>query len=56
MTSEKTGIEEMTLDEIKALARTKVKEEVWEWINGGTGYWDDVGEAALLWNIPAKAW
>jgi isopentenyl diphosphate isomerase/L-lactate dehydrogenase-like FMN-dependent dehydrogenase len=36
MTSEKNRIEDMTLDEIKALAGTKVKEEVWEWINGGT--------------------
>jgi len=36
MTSEETKIEGMTLDEIKALAKTKVKEEVWEWINGGT--------------------
>jgi len=36
MTSEKNKIEDMTLDEIKALAGTKVKEEVWEWINGGT--------------------
>jgi len=35
MTSEETKIEGMTLDEIKALARTKVKEDVWEWINGG---------------------
>jgi isopentenyl diphosphate isomerase/L-lactate dehydrogenase-like FMN-dependent dehydrogenase len=36
MTSEKDRIEDMTLDEIKALAGTKVKEEVWEWVNGGT--------------------
>ena len=36
MTSEKNRIEDMTLDEIKVLAGTKVKEEVWEWINGGT--------------------
>jgi len=36
MTSEETGIEEMTLEEIKAVARKKVKQEVWEWINGGT--------------------
>lgn len=36
MTSEETGIEQMTLEEIKAVAREKVKPEVWEWINGGT--------------------
>ena len=36
MTSGETKIEGMTLDEIKGLARTKVKEEVWEWVNGGT--------------------
>jgi len=36
MTSEETGIEQMTLEEIKAVARKKVKPEVWEWINGGT--------------------
>ena len=36
MTSKKDRIEDLTLDEIKALAGTKVKEEVWEWINGGT--------------------
>jgi isopentenyl diphosphate isomerase/L-lactate dehydrogenase-like FMN-dependent dehydrogenase len=36
ITSEKTGIEEMTLEEIKAVAGKKVKQEVWEWINGGT--------------------
>jgi len=36
MTSEETGIEQMTLEEIKAVAKEKVKPEVWEWINGGT--------------------
>jgi isopentenyl diphosphate isomerase/L-lactate dehydrogenase-like FMN-dependent dehydrogenase len=36
ITSEETGIEEMTLEEIKAVAGKKVKQEVWEWINGGT--------------------
>ena len=36
MTFEETRIEEMTLEEIKALAEQKVKPEVWEWINGGT--------------------
>jgi isopentenyl diphosphate isomerase/L-lactate dehydrogenase-like FMN-dependent dehydrogenase len=36
MASEETGIEKMTLEEIKAVAREKVKQEVWEWINGGT--------------------
>jgi 4-hydroxymandelate oxidase len=36
MTSEETRIEEMTLEEIKALAGQKVKPEVWEWVNGGT--------------------
>jgi isopentenyl diphosphate isomerase/L-lactate dehydrogenase-like FMN-dependent dehydrogenase len=36
MTSEDIKIEEMTLEEIKAAAKPKVKQEVWEWINGGT--------------------
>lgn len=36
MTSEETRIEEMTLEEIKAVAEQRVKPEVWEWINGGT--------------------
>ncbi|MBI4333853.1 MAG: alpha-hydroxy-acid oxidizing protein [Chloroflexi bacterium] len=36
MTSEQTGIEEMTLEEIKAAARERVKPEVWDWVNGGT--------------------
>jgi isopentenyl diphosphate isomerase/L-lactate dehydrogenase-like FMN-dependent dehydrogenase len=36
MTSEETGIEKMTLEEIKAVAKEKVKQDVWEWINGGT--------------------
>ncbi len=36
MTSEQTGIEKMTLEEIKTVAKEKVKQEVWEWINGGT--------------------
>jgi 4-hydroxymandelate oxidase len=36
MTSVKTGIEKMTLEEIKAAAEKKVKQEVWAWINGGT--------------------
>ncbi|MFC1970799.1 alpha-hydroxy-acid oxidizing protein [Chloroflexota bacterium] len=36
MTSEETGIEKMTLEEIKAVAKEKVKQNVWEWINGGT--------------------
>jgi 4-hydroxymandelate oxidase len=36
MTSEETRIEEMTLEEIKALAEQKVKPEAWEWVNGGT--------------------
>lgn len=36
MTSDETRIEKMTLEEIKALAKEKVKPEVWEWINGGT--------------------
>jgi len=36
MTSKKDRIEDLTLDEIKALAGTRFKEEVWEWINGGT--------------------
>ncbi len=36
MPSEETVIEKMTLEQIKALAKEKVKPEVWEWINGGT--------------------
>ena len=36
MTSEETRIEEMTLEEIKAVAWKKVKPEIWEWVNGGT--------------------
>lgn len=36
MTSEEIGIEKMTLEEIRAAAKAKVKPEVWEWINGGT--------------------
>ncbi len=29
-------MQEMTLEEIKAAAEPKVKQEIWEWINGGT--------------------
>ena len=36
MTSEETGIRKMTLEEIKEVAGKKVKQDVWEWINGGT--------------------
>ena len=36
MASEETEIEKMTLEEIKAVAVTKVKQEVWDWVNGGT--------------------
>jgi len=36
MTSEEFRIEEMTLDEIRLAAETKVKKEVWDWINGAT--------------------
>lgn len=36
MTSENIKIEKMTLEEIRAAAKPKVKQEVWEWINGGT--------------------
>jgi len=36
MAQEETRIEEMTLEEIKAVAEQKVEPEVWEWINGGT--------------------
>jgi isopentenyl diphosphate isomerase/L-lactate dehydrogenase-like FMN-dependent dehydrogenase len=36
MTSTETVIEKMTVEEIKAVAKGKVKPEVWEWINGGT--------------------
>jgi len=36
MTAEETDIEKMTLEEIEAAAESKVKQEVWEWINGGT--------------------
>jgi len=36
MTSKETGIEKMTLEEIKAVAEKKIKQEVWEWINAGT--------------------
>lgn len=31
-----TGLKKMTLEEIKSMAGTKIKQEVWEWINGGT--------------------
>ena len=36
MTIEETALEKITLEEIKAIAGKKVKEEVWEWVNGGT--------------------
>ncbi len=36
MTFQDIKIEKMTLEEIKAAAKPKVKQEVWEWINGGT--------------------
>jgi 4-hydroxymandelate oxidase len=36
MTFKETGIEKMTLEEIKAAAGAKAKPELWEWINGGT--------------------
>lgn len=36
MNSEATGIETMTLEEIKATAKEKLKPDVWDWINGGT--------------------
>lgn len=36
MASEETGIEKMTLEEIKAMAKEKIKQSPWEWINGGT--------------------
>lgn len=36
MSPEETEIERMTLEEIKVAASKKIKEDVWEWINGGT--------------------
>jgi 4-hydroxymandelate oxidase len=36
MTYETNGLESMTLEEIKEAAATKIKQDVWEWINGGT--------------------
>ena len=36
MAFEKNKIEDMTLEEIKAVACKNVKQEVWEWIDGGT--------------------
>jgi 4-hydroxymandelate oxidase len=36
MISEETRIDEMTLQEIRALAEQRVKPDVWEWVNGGT--------------------
>jgi 4-hydroxymandelate oxidase len=36
MTSEEKSLESMTLEEIKEAAGKKVKQDVWEWINGGT--------------------
>ena len=36
MTAKDTKIGKMTLEEIKAAAKPKVKQEVWDWINGGT--------------------
>jgi 4-hydroxymandelate oxidase len=36
MISEETRIDEMTLQEIRALAEQRAKPDVWEWVNGGT--------------------
>jgi 4-hydroxymandelate oxidase len=36
MLSEEVRMEEMTLQEIRALAEQRVKPDVWEWVNGGT--------------------
>ena len=36
MSSEERRIEEMNLDQIRALAEQRVNPEVWEWVNGGT--------------------
>ena len=36
MSYEETVIEKMTLEEIEAVAGKNVKQEVWEWVNGGT--------------------
>jgi isopentenyl diphosphate isomerase/L-lactate dehydrogenase-like FMN-dependent dehydrogenase len=36
MTPKQTDIGKMTLEEIKENAEEKVKQDVWEWINGGT--------------------
>lgn len=36
MTSEDVEIDKMTLEEIRAAAEPKVKQKVWEWVNGGT--------------------
>jgi len=36
MASEETKIKDMTLEEIKVLAKQKVNKQIWEWINGGT--------------------
>jgi 4-hydroxymandelate oxidase len=36
MTSRQTDIDKMTLEEIKENGGQKVKQDVWEWINGGT--------------------
>ena len=36
MTSKQTDIHKMTLEEIKENAGQKVKQDVWEWVNGGT--------------------
>jgi len=36
MRSEEFELSGMTLDKMKAAAQTKMKQDVWEWINGGT--------------------
>ncbi len=36
MTSQQAVTEQMSLEEIRVVAETKVKQEVWDWINGGT--------------------
>jgi 4-hydroxymandelate oxidase len=36
MTCEENGLERMTLEEIKEAAGKKVRQDVWEWVNGGT--------------------
>ncbi len=36
MSPEKINVDRMTLEDLKAVGGEKIKQEVWEWINGGT--------------------